>query len=123
MSTGVEIHKVDTSGDPQISLSPAAIAHVEAWQGKQQQVKGIRLSVKTTGCSGLSYVIDWAEQIHEDDCVSQITPTLAVYVARKDLTYLKSTHLDYVKEGLNHKWLYENPNQKGACGCGESFTV
>src|SRR3990172_5937037 len=97
MSTGVEQHRINSHSDPQINLTDAAIRHVEAWQRKQQQVKGIRLSVKTTGCSGLSYVIDWAEQITETDCVSQITPTLAVYVEPKHLSYVKGAHLDYVK--------------------------
>ena len=121
MMSGVEYHTPDQ--DSPITLSPAALKHVLAYLDKQTQAHGIRLSVKKTGCSGLSYVIDYVDQPQADDLVMPLTNIYSVYLDRASYPYLKGLHMDYVQQGLNMKFVFNNPNQTGQCGCGESFTV
>jgi iron-sulfur cluster assembly protein len=118
---GVEYH-TPIEASP-ITLSAAAMKHILAYLGKQTQARGIRLSVKKTGCSGLSYVIDYVEQPQADDLVMPLTSAYSVYLDRISYPYLKGLHMDYVQQGLNMKFVFNNPNQTGQCGCGESFTV
>lgn len=108
---------------PEITFSPAAIRHIQSYLLKQGNSKGIRLSVKKTGCSGLSYVVDYIEAPLATDIVLPLTNEHMVCVDKGSYPYLKGMHVDYVQQGLNFKWAFNNPNQKGQCGCGESFTV
>ena len=84
---------------------------------------GLRLGVKTTGCSGMAYVLEFVDQPEED--VDQVFESNGVNVVinKKDLVYLDGLTLDYQKHGLNEGFEFINPNESARCGCGESFTV
>ena len=83
---------------------------------------GLRLGVKTTGCSGMAYVIEFADEVQPTDKVFD-EKGVKVIIDPKFLVYLEGTELDYVKEGLNEGFKFINPNEKARCGCGESFSV
>ncbi len=83
---------------------------------------GIRLSVQTTGCSGLGYNMEFVDNTNEDDTVFEDNG-VKVIIDAKSFIYLDGTQVDYVKEGLNEGFEFNNPNAKAECGCGESFTV
>ena len=83
---------------------------------------GIRFGVKTSGCSGLSYKLEYVDSIEQDDVVSEFDG-VKVVIDIKSLPYVTGTELDYTKEGLNEGFKINNPNVKDECGCGESFTV
>ena len=85
--------------------------------------KGVRLDVKTTGCSGKSYVVDYVDETQPDDLIFQVDPSVIVCVAPSVFPMVKGTQIDYVRKGLNASFEFNNPNVKGACGCGESFTL
>ncbi len=119
--TEVKKHSAETGLG--IQLSEAAKRHVKSYLEKQGHLLGLRLSVKKTGCSGLSYVLDYVNGPAADDISEQIDEKFWIYVDKKSFPYLKGLHMDYVKQGLNYKMMFQNPNQTGACGCGESFTV
>jgi iron-sulfur cluster assembly protein len=106
-----------------ITFTDAATKHVVSYLSKQNDCKGIRLSVKKTGCSGLSYVVDYVNAPLPDDMVLPLASEYHVYIDKISFPYLKGMQVDYVKQGLNSKFIFNNPNQTGQCGCGESFTV
>lgn len=83
---------------------------------------GLRLSVKKTGCSGFAYVVNYADEIGADDVVFE-DQGVKVIVDRASLGYIDGTEVDFVKQGLNEAFRFRNPNVKGECGCGESFTI
>ncbi|HIF89158.1 MAG TPA: iron-sulfur cluster assembly protein IscA [Candidatus Thioglobus sp.] len=83
---------------------------------------GVRLSVQTTGCSGLGYNMEFVDDLNEDDSVFE-DKGVQVIVDAKSLIYIDGTEVDYQKEGLNEGFEFKNPNSKAECGCGESFTV
>ena len=83
---------------------------------------GVRLVVKTTGCSGLGYNIEFVDKLDKDDTVFKNTK-VDIIVDAKSLVYLDGTEVDFTKEGLNEGFVFNNPNAKAECGCGESFTV
>ena len=105
-----------------ITLTEAAANHVQRFIGNRGQGFGIRLGVRTSGCSGMAYVLEFADQQEADDVVFE-DHGVKVLVDPKSLLHLDGTELDYTKEGLNEGFKFNNPNVKGACGCGESFTV
>lgn len=105
-----------------VNLTEAAVAHVRAYAARQGQAAGLRLGLKIAGCSGLSYVVELAAQGGPEDVVFE-SGGVPVYVAPKDLPFLEGTEIDYRREGLNAGFRFSNPNEKGSCGCGESFTV
>lgn len=94
---------------------------------KLLQVKnyaGIRLGVKTTGCSGLAYVLEYVKDYTADDSViNYAQDDFCVLVDKKHDVYLRGTHVDYVRQGLNEGFEFTNPNERDRCGCGESFRV
>ena len=105
-----------------VTLTEAAANHVQSFLSNRGKGVGIRLAVKTSGCSGMAYVMEFADDIEDDDNVFE-THGVKVIVDAKSLLYLDGTELDYTKEGLNEGFKFNNPNVKGECGCGESFTV
>ncbi|MGH8726692.1 MAG: HesB/IscA family protein [Burkholderiales bacterium] len=105
-----------------ITLTEKAAAQVKKSLEKRRRGIGLRLGVKTVGCSGLAYHLDYAEEAKSDD-VRFESLGVAVLVDQKSLPYLDGTTLDFVREGLSEKFKFDNPNVKGECGCGESFTV
>ncbi|MBA2655570.1 MAG: iron-sulfur cluster assembly accessory protein [Tatlockia sp.] len=106
-----------------IVLTDRAINHVTAYLAKQDECIGVRFSVKKTGCSGLSYVVDYVSVASKNDVVQPLTDSYQVFIDKASYPYLKGMQIDYVKQGLNSKFIFDNPNQTGQCGCGESFTV
>lgn len=105
-----------------ITLTTAAGDHIERFLQKRGKGLGVRLGVKTTGCSGLAYVIEYADEVGVDDTVFE-EKGIKVIVDAKSLVYLNGTELDFVKEGLNEGFKFTNPNEKSRCGCGESFSI
>ena len=105
-----------------ITLSTAAADRVQRYLQKRGQGLGVRLGVKTTGCSGLAYVLEFVDTLNEDDTVFE-DRAVKVIIDQKSLVYLAGTELDYEKNGLNEGFTFKNPNVKDECGCGESFTV
>jgi iron-sulfur cluster assembly protein len=83
---------------------------------------GLRLGIKKTGCSGFAYVVNYAEIIGNDDVVFE-DRGVKVVVDAESLPFVDGTEVDFVKQGLNEAFRFRNPNVKGECGCGESFTV
>lgn len=118
-----EVMQHNSSTAPGLTLTEAAIRHVLSYLAKQEGSKGLRLSVKKTGCSGLSYVVDYVLAPQDEDLVQSLTDDYQIYIDKASYPYLKGMTIDYVRQGLNSKFVFENPNQKGQCGCGESFTV
>jgi len=105
-----------------ITLSDKAADRVKSFLEKRGKGVGLRLGVKTTGCSGMAYVIEFADEVGEGDTVFEDNG-VKVIIDPKSLVYLDGTELDYTKEGLNEGFKFNNPNEKDRCGCGESFNV
>jgi iron-sulfur cluster assembly protein len=105
-----------------ISLTSAAADRVRSFLGRRGHGVGLRLSVKKTGCSGFAYVVNYADDIGADDVVFEHRG-VKVIVDRDSLGFIDGTEVDFVKQGLNEAFRFRNPNVKGECGCGESFTV
>ncbi len=105
-----------------ITLTEAAAAHVRKYLGKRGKGEGLRVAVKSTGCSGLMYVVDHADAIESQDRVFE-SRGVKVIVDEKSFSYLDGTELDYSRQDLNAGFEFNNPNVKRACGCGESFGV
>ncbi len=105
-----------------ISMTDSAANRVNTFLEQRGKGVGLRLGVKTTGCSGMAYVIEFADRIEDTDSVYE-DKGVKVIVDAKSLVYLNGTELDYTKEGLNEGFKFSNPNEKNTCGCGESFTV
>jgi len=105
-----------------VSLTPAAANHVSDFITNRGKGEGIRLGVKVSGCSGLAYVLEFVDNADSADQVFE-SHGVKIFVDPKSLVYLDGIEMDFVKEGLNEGFKFSNPNQKGECGCGESFTV
>jgi len=105
-----------------ITLTDAAANRVTGFLANRGKGVGVRLGVRTTGCSGMAYVIEFADAIEDTDVVFNDN-NVNVVIDSKSLPYLDGTELDFAKEGLNEGFKFNNPNVKDECGCGESFTV
>ncbi len=105
-----------------VTLSDRAAQHVTNFLAKRGKGVGIRLGVRTSGCSGMAYKLEFADEVPEGDEVFT-SHGVAVFVDAKSLAYLDGTELDYTREGINEGFRFNNPNVKDACGCGESFNV
>ena len=105
-----------------VSLTEKAAEHVVGYLASRGRGLGIRLAVKTTGCSGLMYVLEPVDEARPED--HRFTSRgVEVFIDPKSLVYVDGTEMDYVKQGLNEGFEFRNPNVQGECGCGESFTV
>ena len=105
-----------------VTLTENAAKHVANYIAKRGRGMGLRLGVKTTGCSGLAYKIEFADNANPEDQQFE-SHGIKVLVDPKSLAYLEGTELDYTREGLNEGFKFTNPNEKDRCGCGESFHV
>lgn len=105
-----------------VTLSEPAAKHVANFIAKRGKGVGIRLGVKTSGCSGMAYKLEFADTTNDEDHIFECYG-VKVLVDPKSLPYLEGTELDYTREGLNEGFKFNNPNVKDACGCGESFNV
>ncbi|MBK8121775.1 MAG: iron-sulfur cluster assembly protein IscA [Sulfuritalea sp.] len=105
-----------------VTLSEPAARHVANFIAKRGKGFGIRLGVKTSGCSGMAYKLEFADASEPEDHVFE-SHGVKVLVDPRSLPYLEGTELDYTKEGLNEGFKFNNPNVKDQCGCGESFNT
>ncbi len=105
-----------------VTMTPAAAERVRTFLANRGKGLGLRLGIKTTGCSGLAYVLEFVDELNDDDQLFTIDG-VNIIIDGKSLVYLDGIELDFVKEGLNEGFKFNNPNAKGECGCGESFNV
>jgi iron-sulfur cluster assembly protein len=105
-----------------VTLTAQAAEHIDKYLHKRGKGLGLRLGVRTTGCSGMAYKLEYVDEAHQDDQVFE-SHGVKVFVDAKSLSYIDGTELDYAREGLNEGFKFSNPNEKATCGCGESFTV
>ncbi|OZI61230.1 iron-sulfur cluster assembly protein IscA [Bordetella genomosp. 11] len=105
-----------------VTLTPQAANHISRYLQRRGKGVGLRLGVRTTGCSGMAYKLEYVD---EPDVADQVFEShgVKVFVDPKSLAYIDGTELDYAREGLNEGFKFHNPNEKATCGCGESFTV
>ncbi|MDR2853096.1 MAG: iron-sulfur cluster assembly protein IscA [Burkholderiaceae bacterium] len=105
-----------------VTLTEAAARHVSRYLAKRGKGVGVRLGVKTSGCSGLAYKLEYADASQPDDLVFE-AHGVKVLVDPKSMAYIDGTELDFVREGLNEGFRFNNPNERDRCGCGESFRI
>ena len=105
-----------------ITLTDTAADRIKDFLAQRGKGVGLRLAVKTTGCSGMAYVMEYVDEIEDSDVVFE-DHGVKVIINPKSLVYLDGTELDYAREGLNEGFRFNNPNVKDMCGCGESFNV
>lgn len=105
-----------------ITLTEVAAKRVKAFLENRGKGIGLRIGVQTTGCSGMAYVLEFVDDLKEDDHVFE-DHDVKVIVDTKSLVYIDGTELDFVKQGLNEGFEFNNPNVKSECGCGDSFNV
>ena len=108
--------------DMAITMTEAAARHVNRSLTKRGKGLGVRLGVKTTGCSGLAYKLEYVDEAEPEDVIFE-QHGVKVLVDPKSLSYIDGTELDYVREGLNEGFKFLNPRERDRCGCGESFRV
>lgn len=107
-----------------ITLTPAAVAQVKRLLSKRGKGVGIRLGVRTTGCSGLAYTLEYVDSYEAESGVTNFAQDeFVVLVDQKSLAYMSGLEVDYVRQGLNEGFEFRNPNERDRCGCGESFRV
>lgn len=105
-----------------VKVTDAANDRIQSFMSSRGKGVGIRLGVKTTGCSGLAYVLEYVDEVTEFDQVF-VDNGATIVIDGKSIPYLAGLTVDYVKRGLNEGFEFVNPNSAGECGCGESFTV
>ena len=105
-----------------LTLTEKAAKHIQKSINSRGKGVGLRLGVRTSGCSGMAYVLEFADEINIEDQVFE-SQGIKILVDPKSLVYIDGTELDYVREGLNEGFKFNNPNVKDQCGCGESFNV
>ncbi len=105
-----------------ITLTDNAAKHVRNFLAKRGKGVGLRLGVRTSGCSGMAYKLEFADEVGSDD-VKFESGGVTVLVDPQSLPYIDGMELDYTREGLNEGFKFNNPNVKNECGCGESFSV
>jgi len=105
-----------------LTLTETAAQHIQRSIVKRGKGLGLRLGVKTSGCSGMAYILEFVDSIEEQDQVFE-SQGIKIIVDPKSLVYIDGTELDFVREGLNEGFKFNNPNVKDQCGCGESFNI
>jgi iron-sulfur cluster assembly protein len=107
-----------------ITITPLAAQKIKRNLERRSRGVGIRIGVKTTGCSGLAYVLEYVDKLEAEVGVTNYAqPDFAVLISAKDEPYLKGLTMDWVRNGLNEGFEFRNPNERDRCGCGESFRV
>ncbi len=105
-----------------LSLTQSAAERVKAYLEQRGHGMGLRVGIRKTGCSGYAYVIDYADSVDDDDIVFE-DRGVKIVVDTGSLQFIDGTQVDFVKHGLNEAFKFRNPNVKGECGCGESFSI
>lgn len=113
---------MSTNNGHTVSFSDTALKHVADGLSRRGHGIGIRIGVRTSGCSGLAYTFEWLDKADESDHV-EVFGDIKLAIDSKSLIYLIGTSVDYAREGLNYGFRLNNPNVQNTCGCGESFTV
>ncbi|AXW87711.1 Fe-S cluster assembly scaffold SufA [Lonsdalea britannica] len=119
-SQNVETFSLDENVWQGLTLTESAAAHIVRLMQQDAEVQGLRLSVKQSGCAGFGYVLDMVKQPDADEQVFQ-RDGARLYVPLKAMPFIDGTEVDYVHEGLNQVFKFNNPKAQHACGCGESF--
>lgn len=105
-----------------VTMTERAASHVAGFLQKRGRGVGLRLGVRTTGCSGMAYKLEYADAPQPEDTQFECHG-VRIFVDPKSLPYIEGTELDFVREGLNEGFKFNNPQEKNRCGCGESFNV
>ena len=105
-----------------VTLTEKAATHVQSFLASRGKGVALRFGVRTTGCSGMAYKLEYADAVNPDDAQFE-SHGVKVVIDPKSLPYLDGTELDFAREGLNEGFKFKNPNVKDECGCGESFNV
>ena len=105
-----------------VTLTEKAAKHVNRYLERRGKGIGLRFGVRTTGCSGLAYKLEYVDDSATEDSVFE-SFGVKVFVDPKSMPYIDGTELDFAREGLNEGFKFNNPNEKDACGCGESFRI
>lgn len=105
-----------------ITVTERAARHVNNYLQRQGHGVGVRLGIKTTGCSGFAYQLEYADEAAAQDVVFEQHGT-KLFIAPENLALLDGTEIDYVRNGLNESFQFTNPNERDRCGCGESFRI
>ena len=105
-----------------VTLTPAAVARIRTYLAETPGGTGLRFGGRKSGCSGFAYVVNYADEVHAADRVFE-DRGVKVFVDPESLPLVAGTTVDFVKQGLNEAFRFSNPNTKGECGCGESFSV
>lgn len=105
-----------------VTLTERAATHIKNFIAKRGSGLGIRLGVRTSGCSGMAYKLEFAD-VEDANDIQFVSHGVTLYIDPKSLAFLDGTELDYAREGLNEGFQFNNPNVKNSCGCGESFNV
>jgi len=105
-----------------VTLTERAAQRVAAFLSKRGKGIALRLGVRTTGCSGMAYKLEYVDQVEPEDQLFE-AHGVKIVVDPKSLAFLEGTELDFVREGLNEGFRFNNPNERDRCGCGESFRV
>ncbi|MGL4371909.1 MAG: HesB/IscA family protein [Alphaproteobacteria bacterium] len=107
-----------------LTVTPGALSRIQALlAARQKPALGVRLSVKTKGCSGLAYALEYVDEAREGDEVVALPDSVCLYIDTGALLFLIGSEMDYQEDALKSGFLFRNPNEKGKCGCGESFHV
>ena len=106
-----------------IQVSDIAAQQIQEQLTQRGKGLGIRIRIKTTGCSGLAYVLEFADEVDSEDLVFIVNDRAKLIVDPKSYTYVNGTEITYVKNGLNEGFEFNNPNVRAECGCGESFSL
>jgi len=105
-----------------LSLTQSAADRVKSYLERRGHGMGLRVGIRKTGCSGYAYVIDYADVVDDDDVVFE-DRGVKIVVDSDSLQFIDGTQVDFIKQGLNEAFKFRNPNVKGECGCGESFSI
>jgi iron-sulfur cluster assembly protein len=105
-----------------IQVTEAAAKKIKLNLARRGSGVGIRIGVRTTGCSGLAYVLEYVDRVNDEDTVFE-SQDVRVIVDAKSLPILGDLDVDYVRQGLNEGFEFTNPTEKDRCGCGESFRI
>jgi len=105
-----------------IAVTPAAASKIARNLDRRGGGLGIRIGVRTTGCSGLAYVLEYVDELQPGDD-TELHEGFSVVINKKDQPYLAGLQIDYIRQGLNEGFEFTNPNEKDRCGCGESFRI
>ena len=105
-----------------VTLTETAARHIDRYIARRGKGIGLRLGVKTSGCSGMAYQLEFADTQAEADMVFE-SHGVRIFIDPKSLAYIDGTELDFVREGLNEGFKFNNPNVRNECGCGESFSI